>query len=89
MIRPTIGFKTRLSTLIELEFFQDLYSLVYFLYKDELKRIASSAEKIDVPCVAMEDNTLQSQKVCRQVYHGKRFVGDHMHRMLKVNKPIM
>ena len=51
---------------------------------DELQ----SSMKLEIsigPCVASLDETLKELKVDRQAYHGKSFVGNHCHTMLKVN----
>ena len=37
------------------------------------------------PCVAELDKVLNEMHVERQAYHGKSFVGNHVHKMLKVN----
>ena len=31
------------------------------------------------------DAVLTEKNVCRQAYHGKSFVGNHVHKMLQVN----
>lgn len=36
------------------------------------------------PCVQKLDETLCQLHVQRQAYHGKSFVGNHVHKMLKV-----
>lgn len=43
----------------------------------------------DGPIVKRLDLTLQEMKVQRQVYHGKSFVGNHIHRCCQVGKKIL
>ena len=43
----------------------------------------------DGPIVKSLDETLKSLNVCRQGYHGKSFVGNHVNKMLKVNTLIV
>lgn len=41
-------------------------------------------KKSEGPCVKKLDETLNKLNVQRQAYHGKSFVGNHVHKMLKV-----
>jgi hypothetical protein len=40
--------------------------------------------KNDGPCVKKLDEVLNMLNVQRQAYHGRSFVGNHVHKMLKV-----
>ena len=45
---------------------------------------SSCLKKADGPCVQKLDETLCEMHVERQAYHGKSFVGNHVHKMLQV-----
>ncbi|XP_065648523.1 uncharacterized protein LOC136077972 [Hydra vulgaris] len=44
---------------------------------------ANILDKISVPCIQQLDEVLKANHVQRQAYHGKCFVGNHVHTMLK------
>ena len=50
----------------------------------ELKSIKKKSTYSDGPCVLVLDEILNEVNVQRQAYHGKSFVGNHVHKMLKV-----
>lgn len=45
---------------------------------------AINFKKSEGPCVKAMDDALKARNVERQVYHGKSFVGNHVHKMLQV-----
>ena len=57
----------------------------FYFQKSELKTIK---DKFDLkitsgPCVATLDKILNLLNVQRQAYHGKSFVGNHVHKIIK------
>ena len=64
------------------------------IIKEEIERKQSeiediSSNKIDIengPCVLSLDATLKELGVERQAYHGKSFIGNHCHKMLRVSE---
>ena len=75
---------------------------IHQLYEPELINIANKkSEKVELlqtinedstlhisvgPCASSLDQTLKNLGVDRQAYHGKSFIGNHCHKMLKVIK---
>jgi hypothetical protein len=62
---------------------------MYFKIKDkELSQLAKKKgfKRKDGPCVVALDKALASFNVCRQAYYGGTFVGNHVHRTLKVGE---
>ncbi|XP_065665062.1 uncharacterized protein LOC105850185 isoform X2 [Hydra vulgaris] len=63
--------------------------LYYDLKKtDKMKELnslneANILDKISGPCIQQLDEILKANQVQRQAYHGKCFVGNHVHTMLK------
>lgn len=45
----------------------------------------SKLHKNDGPCVKNLDDTLKLLNVERSAYHGRSFVGNHVHKLLKVS----
>ncbi|XP_065656336.1 uncharacterized protein LOC136081893 [Hydra vulgaris] len=45
-------------------------------------------DKVSGPCIQKLDEILKENKVERQAYHGKCFVGNHVHKMLK-HQPLL
>ncbi|XP_065663350.1 uncharacterized protein LOC136085802 isoform X3 [Hydra vulgaris] len=75
-----------------LENFQSLYSKeIELLNSEKAKKIdlyntlfeKHSSEMGQRPCTKMIETILQKLKVQRQAYHGKSFIGNHVHKMLK------
>ncbi|XP_065671101.1 uncharacterized protein LOC136089233 [Hydra vulgaris] len=64
--------------------------IVYYdlIKNDKIKELSSLNEanvldKTSGPCIQQLDEVLKANKVERQAYHGKCFVGNHVHIMLK------
>ncbi|XP_065672288.1 uncharacterized protein LOC124815234 [Hydra vulgaris] len=64
--------------------------IVYYdlIKNDKIKELSSLNEanvldKTSDPCIQQLDEVLKANKVERQAYHGKCFVGNHVHIMLK------
>ena len=54
---------------------------------EEVEKLKSEGLKRSVgPCVRRLDEELLKMKVERQAYHGKSFVGNHVHNLLQVVK---
>ena len=54
--------------------------------KKEEGSITKNLDRSVGPCVTSLDKTLQKLGVERQAYHGKSFIGNHCHKMLRVWK---
>ena len=67
-------------------FFCQIYLKNIFIsqknYKIYMK--VTNSNKVSDPCIQKLDRILIANKVERQSYHGKCFVGIHVHKMLKV-----
>ena len=63
------------------------FALIYHLQncfqEKEIKDVMSKIDCENV-CVEKLEEILQTLNVKRQAYHGKSFVGNHVHKMLKV-----
>ena len=54
------------------------------LQENDIENLQKANKYIDGPCVQELDVVLKSKNVQRQAYHGKSFIGNHVHKMLKV-----